>query len=315
LSPGKGEMNAQQPSDERIGALIEGELSPEDRARLIRELAENPSSLERLAEAAKTLEDLRAGESTGARSAPRTAWRPMLLVPLAAAAVIALVLTVPMLRSRGSAGDLFTLTDGLVPTTGDGGLDRSLGSGWILDKASAQRGTGQREMAFVVGEQMTDVRLALAARDFQAARVLIPDLVQSLHTLEVGAPFAARANGLATGITRGVDPGTLDREAERMSADLHTLLKREPWFELASWVESARLAARARNSAFFVPTAAARSELTRLLADREDLPEQVRTSLEALATEFPAADAIPNWERLLERLRALRQSAVSLDLP
>ena len=307
-------MSRQESIDERIGGLLEGRLSAEARAELMRELAADPMLVERLANAARATADSESEQfTTETRTATRPRFRPRLayVLPLAAAAAVAVVLIVPRPRDVIAGPELIALTDPLVTTGGEGSVDRNFGPGWAYSGSGVRGNDVNRELAFLAGAQITDLRLALNSGDSVAARLVLPSLIRSLRTLQGASPYAVRMSAFSGKLSANTPPRELLAETTTTAESLRLLMQDGPWFDLGIWVESARLAVLKRDTTFFAPAGPANRELTRFIADREaQLPPDLLSELQSLEGLLRSEATPRPMDALRSRLEAIAAASL-----
>jgi hypothetical protein len=260
-----------------IAAFLDGRLDPDERARVLRTLAESEPDQEILAEAAAVLAALADDDAGGAGDADaavlplqrRHGGRRGLTFGLLLAAVLAGLLAIPLLLLRpdpatdpGPAAGAQRYAALLAPRA------QALPGGWEHPPWRTVRAPGA-EPARLLAPEALAFRLGarLTAAEFAAAAGLHPRT----------ADFAAEAAELAAGLPGGAPLAALYRElAENpVGPRADELLEHgwtaalgaghEAWVRLGAWAEGARLASLAEDAAFFAAGPAAR-ELAALAA-------------------------------------------------
>lgn len=247
---------------ELIAALIDGRLSEADRGRAMRLLAESDEALGVFASS------LRHTQPSSAKvlpisSSPRWHWRVVL--PVAAAAVLAFML-MPRVGFRGPASVL--ADDYARELTRDPKFAGGLSVGWENRAWSVSRGappvrgsaTGpgssiDPKLAFRLGVRSVDVQVANRAGDTAVARRVTAEVLETLKVVAFSEAVGESYRQLESTLTREPRDASIQRtsEAERQLRDFLG----SPMFAFGQWVGAAELAARTRDSAFFISRRAA----------------------------------------------------------
>ena len=230
--------------------------------------------------------------------APRR--RPRWLTPLLAAAAVAAVSLVPLLRSpppAGSFGDAGRLLS-VGPTL--------LGEGWDRHDWTVTRSEGVvlplESTAFRVGVRWTDAQVAWG----EAALGDAAEQLASISVLLDGVPLGSPAARVAAELRTAVEAGRTPDEAEALIADgrrrLEALLP-TPYLKLGSWAESTRLAARS-GAVDFLRDPRTTDELT--AAASQALPPSATEALAEVRSLIGGGDFSPAaLQRLAEALDRL----------
>jgi hypothetical protein len=278
-------LTSERIAPETVAAFLDGTLPASDRERLLRELALGGAAYEDLIEA-QALKD--AGDTaTQTTPTPAPAPSPLTSGPanppapdaaswsrrrnmwgmgsLLAAAGIAAILFVQ--RSNGSPGaSLASVAVQRVTAAAEGAdLDARFGVGWERVNWSATRGAveslDERVHSFRMGVRFVDFSLALSSRDTEMRRSLSEALAALASSVTGGPAVAARIEELAADSTGRSRPAKL----RVVSDDLRALTSEPAWYDAAVWTESARLAARGGQAAFFANGDAPMHELGRII--------------------------------------------------
>lgn len=304
-------MTQNELDPETIAAFLDGRLDALQRERVLVILARSPGAYDLFVEAIRARDALepeetpasadrdadgapattRSGEgseepaSAGRKSVP--GW-----VPLATAAVLAVVIGVGVLKGPGSfqAG-----VEDLDPTA----LAEGVPSGWEAQPWSVVRGTSTGRLtaasvAFRMGVRAVDLEVALALDQPDVALYLATELESLAGEVEVGPPLELRYRMVAGAIAQGEG----SEEARAATADLTEYLDAER-VRLGRWAELGRIAALTGDRDYLaalrgMPSVPEPSELTpeaieavaaleELLARNVDAPD-----LPAAASAFEA---------------------------
>jgi len=239
---------------ELVAALLDGALSPADRAQALERLARSPEDYELFVESAALLRDL---DADGAGAPPRPValpatlpsmaavrprrWMTPALVGLPLAAVLAGVLVLS--GNRGvRAEDLL----GSVPPV--------LAPGWDQIPGSSTRGSpesAEQAREFQIGAYLAQVEIAFDAGDAVAAENVLGELGELLGRLDGGGATEGEYAALQARTAPGTPVDGLESDRVRARESLVALLRDSPWFELGLWAEQARLATLANQPGFF----------------------------------------------------------------
>ncbi|GBD31638.1 hypothetical protein HRbin33_00597 [bacterium HR33] len=235
---------------EELAAFVDGRLEGEARARVIRLLASSEEAYEVFAETLRFQAEERA---RGARVVRFPRWRRAVLVPLAAAAALALLLVQdrwlgtpqPEALSGARLVRQLDLSPAAVAT---------LGAEWDRHPWSVTRGGAARldesELAFRLGMRSADLAAALRMTDYTGAERLAAEIVELLEGVELSQPVTSRYVDLRAKLEQGESLQSLLEAAERSEQSLSRLLD-SPQFDLGRWCAAASLAVRLRNQDLF----------------------------------------------------------------
>ncbi len=284
---------SQAPIDpEELAAFIDGRLDATHRGRVLERLAESPEAYELYVESLRTLDgpegmSLQAspdddGRATGRRESSHRRWGR----PLAAAAVLAALAVfgttaVEIIRRPAQGASVLTLVDMLDPTKrpAPGEFERLFEQDWArlrgggreIDAAAAEV---TRRRAFRVGVREVDLAVAIAAGDLDAVASAGVLLAAETNGDPAGAVSALLYRQLADSARAAVGTDKLRgllREAELASPPPMATRR------LGRLAEAARMAAHARDTAFFA-SMPVRERLADLVGP--DMPEAARAAAE-----------------------------------
>lgn len=291
---------------ERLAALIDGRLDPHEREALLAQIAaSSDEDVEVFADALAVTRELE-GSTEGreattlaeARARRRMRWRrPAGL--LAIAAVLVTVFVLPRWQRTGGE-------DARDPGRFVGALaqaDRGLPVDWDTQPWGVTRGAADmlspEARALRVGARMTDLELAARAADPRTAE-LAASIVALLEEIPGAAPAATEYRALMS-VDSGSSREQLTRLAERARRTASSFVDRD-YLELGAWLEAARLAAAARDTAFFD------SRTSRDVLDHarelRGLPPPARAALDSLSAVGRGRDAL-DWSALGRTLTSL----------
>jgi hypothetical protein len=280
------------PGPEAIAAFIDGCLGRAERRRVVDHLAGCETCYESFAAAVQFLDEDREaeGEEAEVLEPPAGRWRPRrwVVLPLAAAAGLALLLASPLLRGWRTPPAAVPAADfaALIATGGD--LSRISPEGWTeaRERWPRFRGPGAattgEQAAARMGALAVDLETALAdgnrAQGAVAAGLLASELDPELFLLSEDLQDAYRdlVDALEASSSEGsIAPADLERELLDLFTDSELR-----YYGLGKWAEAGRLAAAAGNLEYF------RSARVRRLGDRLDAetysPEVKKALFDAL---------------------------------
>lgn len=182
-----------------------------------------------------------------------------------------------------------------------------------LWEGDVRRGGGatdalERE-SFRFGVLSVDLRLSLAARDVPRSRLRLQLAAQQLEGLELMTEDAAFFRGAAE---RATEPAAFDGIQAEVERRLPSVRERfDPVFlSFGHWAEAARLAAAARDTAFFAIPAHRRVPAWVRKAGGPRLLPELGTELAAIESQWPGAKSgNADWPALEARLAALLRRA------
>lgn len=278
---------------ETLAAFLEGKLAPQERARVLAQLAASPADTAQLLEAARVRAALEAASaSSGAFEAPRKARWPMIVTALAAVLIAAIAIG---RFSRPRSPEILVLASALrVPDTG---------TDWSAPPWDIERGApgslSEQATVFRIGARLVDLEVAAGGPDTTAARRITRDLVTLVSRLPAGGPAAAHFDRL------GIDAGAVLSARQRATAAraVRELVEGSPWLDLGGWLEAARIAGAAGDSVFFASGSKAHSILTRL---RDSPPDPgvgpALGRIERIAPRVGASDGFTQLRILVDSL-------------
>ena len=292
---------------ELIAAFLDGRLQGEERARAIRAIADSDDSLEVFANA------LRARDGVESRVIPISAggrgrvWR--IAAPLAAAAVIAVVLVPAVLRRGGSvepgAADL------VATLARNPRFAAQLGTGWEQRTWRVTRGgepsdvaastARESALAFRLGVRTVDLRVAIVNGDAALASRLATDMADMLRGIGFSDAEAGMHRDLAARLATG-DRAAILEQAAAAERGLGTLLGTSA-FGFGKWVGAAELAARTGDSAFFQADQA--GKFVRSAAGRGELTAKEAGELEAVLSRAQSGFTAPDFQELQSLLQTV----------
>ncbi|MDB4916631.1 MAG: hypothetical protein JWM95_4275 [Gemmatimonadetes bacterium] len=255
-------------SPEDLAALIDGTLSPSERDRVLRVLAQSDEDLAELGEASAILQELQQGYRATPAARRRwerwSRWRTaFVVVPALAAAGVAGVL---ITRSEPRASSMVGLARAVpVGHTGPQSMADAFGADWVNPGWPEARGDGAvnrpSTRLFRMGVQLAKLEVAHSAADTSAMRLA----VVALRT--AAATTSARARVMAVE-ARGMPVAAADRTTLANALRVSEGAEIGVWFDLGVWCESARLTATNATPAatvFFRPSGIAMSTLDNLI--------------------------------------------------
>ncbi|NOT06772.1 MAG: hypothetical protein HOP28_01065 [Gemmatimonadales bacterium] len=245
-------MSEDRIDPETLAAFLDGRLSPAERARVLKIVAEDPEGYDLLADATRLKAELEtdAGRTMRPMVGKRaTGWRWWLVaLPAAIAAGLAAVALWPKTDGEFSPVELAARVR-VVGAAGEGSLAARLGPTWDQPGWSVSRGEGEDVIeparAFRLGVRATDVEIALGAGDTVALRPVAAELAELAAGVDGGAAAAALYRGI---VARG--PSTPLAERAEAAAAVRSLMADSPWFDLGAWTEAARVALAAGEDGF-----------------------------------------------------------------
>lgn len=247
---------------ELLAAFIDGRLSGEERARAVKMLADSDEALELFASA---LREQRAPSPAVVKVVPITTarrWRQWkVMVPVAAAAVLAIVM-VP--RLMGPGGQPGLANEYAMELARDPRFAGGLRAGWEERGWSVTRGGGltreapgtpragsatESKLAFRLGVESVDLRIALGRGDTALAGRLTSEVLETLNAVGFSDLVRARYTELKSGLAADALPRSIERasDAEREMRDLLGSAS----FAFGQWVRAAELAAQTHAASFF----------------------------------------------------------------
>ncbi|HEY9226389.1 MAG TPA: hypothetical protein VIP11_07085 [Gemmatimonadaceae bacterium] len=242
---------------ELLAALIDGRLSGEEKARALKLLKESDEALEVFAETVRYQAE---GEAKVVPISTARRWsRWKLVVPLAAAAVLAVVVVpkVVGVKKQGAIASTYAMALGQNPQFGRALIEGWDQRGWAVTRGSDEAGAGtvavgsqESKLAFRLGARTVDIQIAVQRGDTTVALRLIAEIQETLKSVGYAELIAQTYDDLKDHLAS--DP--LARSIERASdaeREVYQHLKGSPSFEFGQWVAAADLAARTHDAAFF----------------------------------------------------------------
>lgn len=237
-------------SDETLAALLDGTLPPDERERVLRELASSPEAYGRLLEAQAVLASLamNAAPDVASPSASRTRRvrrvRWMVAGGLAAAVLLTIVRTPPELAPIAALHE-----DGPLGAAAPGLRAEALGPGWDEPGWSQVRTPSgvlsADARAFRLGARSAALETAAAEGDTSVLRRASQQVAALLRAGDAGGPIALQVEAYGAGASRDVSARVplLEQVRAASGSAAH--------FDLGTCVEGARFATRAQNGPFF----------------------------------------------------------------
>jgi hypothetical protein len=291
------------PDPERLAALLDGRLSEAQRAELLDLLASSDDAFEAYLDAVAITEELEeAADEPGViplkqrargRRWPDGRW-------LALAAMLVGIASIPLLwRGRGASdlrdpGQFVTLLE----------AERAgLPAGWNSRPWSTTRGAADpltaQARAVRVGARLTDLELAVRARDAASTALLAAEIAALLEPVPASGPLAALYRDV--GRRAGESPEQMEPLlAHGRGSTAHIL--GEDFVALGAWAEAALIASAHRDAGFF------RSRTTKAVLNQTiehaSLDANVRGSVDRIQSTINAKGA-PDWGALEAELTQL----------
>lgn len=242
------------PPLEEIAALLDGRLEAQDRARIIQHLDECPDCYEVFVGAARFLEEDAASEQPLAdKTAEKGKVVPLPLgsstavrrwLPLAAAAVLALAVGLPVYRAFLAPPRIGSTETLVRPLEGAAGLQDL----WVLGASRGEEDlSGYQANSFLVGVYLVDRQVSLDLDAPEKAKEFSQRIANSLQ----GALRMEKEAGRFYDEWKGAASSLMS------SAEAENLLKVEgtgvdlDFLAFGKWAEAARLAAATRSSELF----------------------------------------------------------------
>lgn len=238
-----------------LAALIDGRLQGDARDGALRNLAASPEDLEILADVAAVSRELDGGV-TDIRShadRPRARRPPVMKWMYAAAAAVIVMASVPLVLRNGAGSS----TDGFASLITS---QVALAPGWEAHSWSATRGAtdgiSERARGISVGALTSTIEVAVARGDSSAS-----GLASNIAALLVDVPGAGDVVAAYRSLSaiHGAIPVEQLRKAQSAAREMVS----KSAFDEGAWLEAARIAAVAHDSAFFA-TKASRRQLSDL---------------------------------------------------
>jgi hypothetical protein len=243
---------------ETMAAFLDGTLSAEERARVLERIATSSDLYEEFLDASAIAADVNATEAPGPAPAkapapivgPSARQRSRWLVfgPLLLAAGLAAALITPRVVHQSNIADADPIERLASTLTGSTGA-ASFGAGWNTPAWSATRGAAEELSAsarsFRDGVQFVDLVVARQIGDEQAAARSAGAIGQLLISTGGGGAVAA----IVRQFSRPEQKTTTRTQTE---SALRQAESAPDWFDLGTWCETARLAAKGNHLDRFV---------------------------------------------------------------
>jgi hypothetical protein len=257
------------PTAAEIAALIDGRLSDDARAALMRRLGESEEDMDVALDAAAAVSDLTKGrvESTPVSNIATQRQRrfrgiTFATVSLAAAAVAVIVLRTPRTNSESASEMVSALSS-----------HEALPADWNYSPWPAQRGdqvTEQNSALVRIGVRTTDLEFAIRSGDSASAR-FANDIAAMLEDVPGGAAVGALYSEVGSSNSRA----RLDAARAALSG-----LPQQELIELGAWLESARIAATRHDDQWF------KSKYARKVANRLSGSQNLSSDEKAVLTQI-----------------------------
>lgn len=286
----------------QLAALVDGRLSPSERAALLDQLDRSDDALDVLVDAAAVSAELSSTPSVQSlgQSAPRRR-RGWVLAGLAAAAVIAGILVAPraasLLRNANANANSTEFLAGVAVPSAVVAMAMDTRP-W----SEVRGGTlpEERTQAIRAGATLADLGLALQSKGDSAIRVAairraMDDLIAVLDGASAGSASAQTFRAMRNESFEAMSAQFAAARDEAIAID-------PDYVTLGAWAEAARLAALAHNGSFF-----AKRQTIPLLEQAAAYPELDATGqgmLRRIRQLLPPTDAM-GWTRLAATLREL----------
>jgi hypothetical protein len=297
--------------DERLSALLQGQLSGPERDELLAHLAASDDDYEVFNDAVEILAALEEQDASSAAaeepaaviplSQPQRPWRPPVrwLSLAAVLAGVALVSTLA-LRGRTPVGGNPVWLAAAVHTPGEG-----LPEGWTEeplwpgDRGDASSGGTDEAMAARAGAKLVELAVAIRARDTAESQLR----AMQLQDLEGGVGNATPLRVI--GRRAGEPPEVLEDLLDEARDGLADRYENDEYLQLGAWTRAALFAAAARNEDFF------RDDASRdMLGRAERLTRRDAAARDAVKQVSNAAET-PNWDLLEPSLKTLLREIAS----
>lgn len=293
---------------EELAAFIDGKLTGEARARMVKLLAESEAAHEVFVETVRfqgelLLEGPEVIPLRGRRPAFVGTWK--VWVPVAAAASLLLFLGRPLIDSLiGPSALDFSTAQIVAELTAREDLASSLGEGWDQPGWSVTRGAAARlvesERAFRLGVRNVDLQVALRLQDAPLADGFLSDIQEWLGEIDLSQAVRAQYATVQTLLSESGASGALAQLGAAEVA-LDEFLS-SPSLPMGMWSEAARLAAVVREPAFF--ESAETSHLFDTM-DEQQLPEPDVDTLRQIRALIADGIAEPDYPELNRLVREM----------
>lgn len=291
------------PDPERLAALLDGRLSEAQRAELLELLASSDDAFEAYVDAIAVAQELE--ETSDAQEdvlplhqAPRTRGRHW---PdgrwLALAAMLVGITLIPLLWSKQRTPDLSDPGQFVTLLEAE---RAGLPPGWNSRPWSTTRGAGDpltpQTRAVRVGARLTDLELAVRARDAASTALLAAEIATLLQDVPASGPLAAVYREIER---RAGEPSERLEPLLQQGRDSVAQILGEDFVALGAWAEAARVAVARRDEAFFRSRTTA--AVVSYIMEHASLDANVRGSVDRIQTTVDAKGA-PDWGALEREL-------------
>jgi hypothetical protein len=276
-----------RPTAAEIAALIDGRLSDDARAALMRRLGESEEDMDVALDAAAAVSDLNEGrvESTPVSNIAtqrQTRFRRITFatVSLAAAAVAVIVLRTPRTNFESASEMVSALSS-----------HEALPADWNYSPWPTQRGeesVSDSALMIRIGARATDLEFSLRARDTSAAR-----FARDISAMLGGVPGGSAVGAIYERLAVSPESPNLLNDARSGLASL----PQQDLIARGAWLEAARIAATRQDLEWFK-----REANQRMIRTLVDLGKISRTDVESVRDTIndPA-----EWLRLLEAIELM----------
>jgi len=313
---------------ELLAALLDGRLSGEERARAVKLLADSDEALELFASSVReqnagTLGEQHAPEPKVvpiSAAHPWRRWKGRILVPLAAAAVLASIM---ITRLVGSGGMGVLANEYAMELSRDPRFSGGLREGWEQRGWAVNRGVAvsrppagtpraggrvESKFAFRLGVRTVDLQVALGRGDTVLAGSLTNEIIEMLNAIGFSEAVAASYTELRSRLATDPLPRSIER-ASSAERELRDLLGASSSFAFGQWADAADLAAQAHNASFFESRYGTRSIRSMVPADSlgKDDTEALR-SIDAHISQGLSDPALEGVHADLQKVIARRGS-------
>jgi hypothetical protein len=300
---------------ELLAAFIDGRLSGEERARAVKMLADSDEALELFA---STLREQRTSPPTVVQVVPITTarrWRQWkVMLPVAAAAVLAIVMVPKLIGPGGQPG---LANQYAMELLRDPRFAEGLRAGWEERGWSVTRGGGlsreapgmpragsatESRLAFRLGVRSIDLQIALRRGDTALAARLTSEVLETLNGVGFSDLVRARYTELKSALAADALPRSIERasDAEREMLDLLGSAS----FAFGQWVRAAELAAQTHAASFFESSHGTRFIRSTLPAD--SLSADDTEALQSIDARVKAGTD----DRTMDDVRAILQTVI-----
>ena len=298
-------LNSERIDPETLASFLDGTLPDAERERVLEALARGGAAYDDFVEARALLDKaaadegvpqpgfgvpIQASETDVARPKPNVWWRsrrPWAIAAVLAAASIVAVLVLNRPASSDSASSALlavqSVSDSMAGVTD---LDARIGAPWDEPRWTVLRGSEEsfnaQAYSFRLGVSYARFRVVLSAQDSRFRRQVSSALARLAARAETGAPVAVRIEQLA--MSSAAQPH--QEELLRVASELRGISAPASWFDLGVWTESARLAAKAGDLAFFDSRSPTMSGLPGIVGALGPVPTNDRNAVEGIVNQL-----------------------------